>query len=46
MTRRLRTIDTGAPFNYVERDLQNAPLAEDEFGHRALAEDRAARSEK
>src|ERR1039458_2575471 len=51
-TRRLCTIDTRAPFNHVEIDLQNAPLAEDEFGHRyqcelrTLAEDRAARSEK
>src|ERR1700730_5087816 len=51
-TRRLCTIHTRAPFNHVEIDLQNAPLAEDEFGHRyqcelrTLAEDRAARSEK
>ncbi len=33
-TRRLCTINTRAPFNHVEIDLQNAPLAEDEFGHR------------
>src|ERR1700738_4381019 len=51
-TRRLCTINTRAPFNHVEIDLQNAPLAEDEFGHwyqcelRTLAEDRAARTEK
>src|SRR5208282_1212442 len=51
-TRRLCTINTRAPFNHVEIDLQNAPLAEDEFGHRyqcelrTLAEDRAARSEE
>src|SRR5450755_4548774 len=29
-TRRLCTINTRAPFNHVEIDLQNAPLAEDE----------------
>src|SRR4029077_9962590 len=50
--RRLCTINTRAPFNHVEIDLQNAPLAEDQFGHRhqcdlcALAENRAARSEE
>src|SRR5260370_8005657 len=47
---RLLTINTRAPFDHVEIDLQNAPLAEGEFGHRyqcelrTLAEDRAARS--
>ena len=51
-TRRLCPVNTGSPFNHVEIDLQNAPLAEDEFGHRyqcefrTLAEDRAARSEE
>src|SRR6202040_4332958 len=51
-TRRLCAINSGAPFDHVEVDLQNTPLAEDEFGHRhqcdlcALAEDRAARSEE
>src|ERR1700722_1002049 len=51
-TRRLSTINTRAPFDHVEVDLQNAPLSEDEFGHRyqcelrSLAEDGAARSEK
>src|SRR5208282_369901 len=51
-TRRLCTINTRAPFNHVEIDLQNAPLAESEFGHRyqcelrAFAENRPARSEK
>ena len=51
-TRRLFTINTRAPFDHVEVDLQNALFAEDEFGHRyqcglcALAEDRAARSEE
>jgi hypothetical protein len=50
--RRLRTIDTRAPFHHVEIDLQNAPLAEHEFSHgyqgelRTLAEDRAASSKK
>src|SRR6267142_3234870 len=37
-TRRLGTINTMAPFNHVEIDLQNAPLAEDEFGHRYQCE--------
>src|SRR5579863_1464081 len=52
VTRRFCTINTRAPFNHVEIDLQNAPLAEDEFGHgyqrelRSLAEDGAACSEK
>src|SRR5579864_6645965 len=51
-TRRLCTINTGAPFNHVEVYLQNALFAEDKFGHRyqgelcALTEDRAARSEE
>src|SRR5580692_10047964 len=51
-TRRLCTINTRAPFDHVEVDLQNAVFAQDEFGHRhqcglyALAEDRAARSEE
>src|ERR1700691_4041732 len=51
-TRRVCTINAGAPFDHVEIDLQNPPLAEDEFGHRyqcelrTLAEDRAARPEK
>src|SRR4029077_18571287 len=48
-TRRLRTIYTRTPLDYVEVDLQNALLAEDQFGNRdkrelgTLAEDRAAR---
>src|SRR5258708_5867835 len=37
-TRRLCTINTRAPFNDVEIDLQNAPLAEDDFGHRYQCE--------
>src|ERR1051325_245809 len=51
-TRRLCTIDTRAPFDDVEVYLQNAPLAEDVFGHRhqrrlcTFTEDRAARSEE
>src|ERR1700756_1272092 len=51
-TCRLRPVNTRAPFDHVEVDLQNAPFAEDQFGYRyqcelrALAEDRAARSEK
>ena len=50
--RRLRTINTRAPFDHVEVKLQNALLAEDEFGHRhqrglrALAKERSARSEE
>src|SRR5579863_7277030 len=50
--RRLGSINTGTPFDHVEVDLQNAPFAEDEFGHRyerelhTLAEDGAARSEE
>ena len=52
MTRRLCTINTRAPFDHVEVKLQNALLAEDEFGHRnqrdlrALAKERSARSEE
>src|SRR5258708_5115790 len=51
-TCRLCTINTRAPFDHVELDLQNALFAEDKFGHRyqcdlcALAEDRAACSEE
>jgi hypothetical protein len=51
-TRRLRTINTKSPFDHVEVELQYAPLAEDQFGHRdkrglgALAEDRPPRSEE
>lgn len=51
-TRRLCTIDARAPFDYVEVEFQNAPLAEYEFGHRyqgglrALAENRATGSEE
>src|SRR5882762_9140416 len=51
-TRRLCTINTRAPLDHVEVYLQNAPFAEDEFGHRyqcdlcALAEHRATRSEE
>jgi hypothetical protein len=50
--RRLCTINTRAPFDHVEVDLQNALLAEDEFGYRyqcglrALAKERPARSEE
>src|SRR5580692_10341311 len=33
MTRRVRTIDTRAPFDHVEIELQNAPLAKNQFGH-------------
>ncbi len=52
MTRRLCTINTRAPFDHVEVKLQDALLAEDEFGHRyqrdlrALAKERSARSEE
>jgi hypothetical protein len=52
MARRLRTINTRAPFNHVEIDLKNAGLAEDQLGYRneselrALAENRAARPKK
>src|SRR6516162_8909019 len=51
-TCRLGTIDARTPFDHVQVQLQYAPLAEDQFGHRdqrelgALAEDRAARSEE
>ena len=50
--RRLRTINTRAPLDHVEVELQNAPLAEDQFGHRdkrelgPLTEDGAARAEE
>lgn len=49
---RVRTINTRTPFDHVEVELQNALLAEDQFGDRyqselrALAEYGAARSEK
>jgi len=49
---RLHAIDAGAPFDHVEVELENALLAEDEFGDgdecelRALAEDGAAGSEE
>ena len=52
MTSRLCTINTRPPFDHVEVKLQNALLAEDEFGHRyerglgALAKERSARSEE
>src|SRR4029077_6956828 len=51
-TRRFCSINARAPFDYVEVYLQNAMFAEDGFGYRyqcglrALAEDRAARSEE
>jgi hypothetical protein len=51
-TRGVRTINPGSPFDHIEVDLQNALLAQYEFGHRhqcglcALAEDRAGCSEK
>src|SRR6202167_4365589 len=51
-TRRVCTINAGAPFDDVGIDLQNPLLAKDEFAHRyqcelrTLAEDRAARPEK
>ena len=37
-TRRLCAINARAPFDHVEVDLQNAPFAEDEFGHRYQCE--------
>ena len=49
---RLHAIDAGTPFDHVEIELENALLAEDEFGDgdecglRALAEDGAAGSEE
>ena len=52
MTSRLCTINTRPPFDHVEVKLQNALLAEDDFGHRyqrdlrALAKERSARSEE
>jgi hypothetical protein len=51
-THRLCAINTRAPFDHVELKLQNALLAENEFGHRyqcglrALAKERSARSEE
>jgi len=51
-TRRLCAINTRAPFDHVEVDLQNALLAKDELryrhqcGLRTLAEDGAARTEE
>src|SRR6516165_5650822 len=51
-TRRLYTINARAPFDHVEVELQNALLAEDDFGHRyqrelcTLTQDRTAGSEK
>src|SRR5579859_1714950 len=51
-TRRLRTINTRAPLDHVEVELQSAALAKDQVGHRdkrelgCLADNRAARSEK
>jgi len=52
-TRRgFRAINARAPFDHVEVELENALLAEDEFGHRyqrglrTLAQDGAAGSEK
>ena len=50
--RRLRTVNTRTPFDDVEIEFQNSPLAEDHFGHgnqcelRTFAENRAASSEK
>jgi hypothetical protein len=52
MTGRIRTVDAGSPFHHIEVELQNALLAEKEFGKRdqrelrAFAEDRAAGAEK
>jgi hypothetical protein len=49
---RLRTINTGAPFDDVEVEFENAPLTEDQFCHRdqgelgALTEDRASGAEE
>jgi hypothetical protein len=46
MTGRVRTINSGTPFDHVEVDLQNALLAKKQFGQRhqcelrAFAEDR------
>ena len=50
--RRFRAVHTAAPFDFVQVEFQNAPLAEDEFGDGnkrelgTLAEERAARSEE
>jgi len=52
MTGRVRAINPRPPFDHVEVDLQNAKLAEKEFGHRhqcelrPFAEDRAPGSEE
>ena len=52
IARRLRSINSRAPFNLVEIEFQNALLAEDQFGHRdkrelgTLAEEGAAGSEE
>jgi len=52
VSRRVRAVDAGAPFDDVEVELKNALLAEDEFSHRhqcelrSLAEDGAARAEE
>ena len=49
---RLGAVNAGAPFDDVEVELQNAALAQDQFGHRhqrelrAFAEDGAAGSEE
>jgi hypothetical protein len=50
--RRTSAVNTGTPFDYVEVELKNTPLAQDKFGRRdkrelgGLAQDRAARSEE
>src|SRR5580658_6594582 len=52
MARRFRAINPRSPFDHVEVQLQDAPLAQDPFGHwdkcelGALAQDRAAGSEE
>jgi hypothetical protein len=52
IARRLRSINSRAPFDLVEIEFQNALLAEDQFGHRdkgelgALAKNGAAGSEE
>src|ERR1700722_2971434 len=49
---RLRSVNTRSPFHYVEVQLENAPLAQEQFGHRdqcelgTLAKDGASGSEK
>jgi hypothetical protein len=51
-TRGLCPVNARPPFDDIEVELQNAPLAENKFGHRyqcglrTLAQDRAARSEE